>query len=70
MAVSEPLMILAAVFALAAAGAWLRVFQAASGPDRQTSIARRVGPASFALAVALVLASAAVLVPSAIAALL
>lgn len=70
MAVSHPLMILAAVFALAAAGAWWRVYQAAIGPNREAGVMRRLGVASLALGIALALAGAAVLLPSAIAALL
>lgn len=69
-AVFEPLMILAAVFALAAAGAWWRVYQAASAPSREARVMRSLGNASLALVIALALAAAAVLVPSAIAVLL
>lgn len=63
-------MILAAVFAVVAAGAWLRVFQAASAPDRDARVMRHLGGAALSLVIALGLASAAVLLPSVIAALL
>lgn len=63
-------MILAAVFAVAAAGAWWRVYQAASGPDREAGVMRRLGVASLALGIALALAGSAVLVPSVIASFL
>lgn len=68
-AVSQPLMIPAAMFALAAAGAWWRFYQAAIGPDREAGVMRRLGIASLALGIALALAGAAVLVPSIIAVL-
>lgn len=70
MAVSEPLIILASMFALASAGAWWRVYQAASASNREARVARHMGLAALSLVIALTLAGAAVLVPSAIAALL
>lgn len=70
MPVSEPLIILAAVFALVAAGAWWRVYQAASATNRDTLVSRRIGVAALSLVIALSLAAAAVLLPSAIATLL
>jgi hypothetical protein len=63
-------MMLAALFALVAAGAWWRVYQAAGAASREAGVMRHIGLASLALVIALGLAGAAVLLPSAIAALL
>jgi hypothetical protein len=63
-------MILASVFALASAGAWWRVYQAANSPNREARVARQLGLAALSLVIALTLAAAAVLIPSAIAAML
>lgn len=63
-------MILAAVFALASAGAWWRVYQAANASDREVRVARHMGLAALSLVIALTLAGAAVLVPATIAILL